>query len=345
MARMTAAFIAGKETIDVRETDTPSPGPGEVLIRVRVCGICGSDLHFYHGAFPANPSISPGHEFAGEVVEIGEAVGGFAAGQRVVVEPIKRCQECAYCRTGDYHLCARHVLLGTFAPGGLSEYVAVPAYTLYSLPDDLDFELGALVEPLAVAVHGVHIVDVTMGERVLVLGSGTIGLLSIIAAKVAGAGEVVATYRHDHQGQAALAAGATLVVKAEEIPELKPGQFPSPGIYDVVIETIGGSAPTLGQALGALRPGGRISVLGLFTGGIEINGLALVLKEATMAAGITYCRPGQHSDFDVAIRILQSDPERARAVITHRFPLAEAGQAFATAADKGTKSLKVQVAP
>src|SRR5439155_10870520 len=107
-------------------------------------------------------------------------------GQRVVVEPIRRCQECAFCRTGRYHLCPKHMLLGTFAPGGLAEYVSVPAYTLYPLPDHLDFELGALVEPMAVAVHGVHLVILAVGERVLVLGSGTIGLFSVIAAKAAG---------------------------------------------------------------------------------------------------------------------------------------------------------------
>ncbi len=342
---MTAAFISGKEKIEVRGVDVSSPGRGEVLLRVRACGICGSDLHFYHGAFPAMPNISPGHEFAGEVAEVGEGVTGFAPGERVVVEPIKCCRECSYCRTGQYHLCTRRVLLGTFAPGGLAEYVCVPAYTLYALPDELDFELGALVEPMAVAVHGVHIVDVSMGERILVLGSGTIGLLSIIAAKAAGAGEVVATYRHEHQGQAAVAAGATRVLKAEEVPELKPDAFPAPAgdPFDVVIETIGGSAPTLGQALGAVRPGGRVSVLGLFTSGVEVNALALMLKEARVVGGITYCQPSQHSDFEVALGILKSDPERARALITHRFSLEEAAQAFATAADKSSGSLKVQV--
>ncbi len=334
---MRAAFIAGKEKIEVRDTEVPSPDAGEVLVRVRDCGICGSDLHFYHGVFPANPNVSPGHEFAGEVVELGEGVGGFEPGQGVVIEPIRRCQECAFCRSGRYHLCPKHMLLGTFAPGGLAEHVSVPACTLYPLPEDLDFELGALVEPLAVAVHGVHLVDLTVGERVLVFGSGTIGLFSIIAAKAAGAGEVVATYRHDHQGEAALAAGASRVIRDSDVAGLE-----KQGI-DVAIETIGGSAPTLAQALGAVRPGGRISVLGLFPGGVQLGGLALILKEVTVVGGITYCRPGLRSDFDVAIGILQSDPERARMVITHRFPLDEATQAFATAADKGTKSIKVQV--
>ena len=336
---MLAAFCTGKETIEVREVDVPKPGVGEVLVRVRACGVCGTDLHSYNGAFPAMASASPGHEFCGEVAEIGEGVSGFAAGDRVVIEPIKSCRECAYCRTGQYQICPKRVLLGTFAPGGLAEYVCVPAYTLYALPEPLDFELGALTEPLAVAVHGLHIVDLAMGERVLVMGSGTIGLLSVLAAKAAGAGEVIATYRHEHQGRAALAAGADRVMKDGET-----GGLEKAGI-DVVVETVGGAAPTLSQALGIVRSGGRISVLGLFTQPVQMNALGLMLKEVKMTGGITYCRPGQHSDFDTALGILQAHAERARAIITHRFPLAQAAEAFATAADKGTGAIKVQVRP
>jgi 2-desacetyl-2-hydroxyethyl bacteriochlorophyllide A dehydrogenase len=337
---MKAAFITGKESVQVHETETPAPGSGEALVRVRACGICGTDLHFYHGVFPGNPSVSLGHEFSGEVEALGEGVEGFERGDRVVVEPIRRCQDCSSCRTGRYHLCPGRAFLGTVAPGGMAEHLTVPAYMLYRLPDEIDFELAALVEPLAVAVHGVHLVDLRMGERVLVLGSGTIGLLSIVAARAAGAGEVLATYRHEHQGQAALAAGATRVVNAEELGSLGRG-----GI-DVVIETVGGAgAATLQQALGFIRPGGRVSVLGVFMGPLQIDGLRLVLNEAKIAAGITYCRPGMRSDFDVALRILHGNREGMRRLITHRFPLAEAGEAFATAADKGTKSLKVQVIP
>ena len=340
MARdMLAAFCTGKHTIEVRDSDLLKPSADEVLVRVRACGICGSDLHFYNGAFPAIASVSPGHEFCGEVAEIGDGVSGFAKGDRVVVEPIKSCRECAYCRTGQYQICPKHILLGTFVPGGLAEFITVPAYTLYPLPNALDWGLGALAEPLAVAVHGLHIVELALGERVLVMGSGTIGLLSVLAAKAAGAGEVVATYRYGHQAEAAIAAGADRVLKDAET-----GGLEKAGI-DVVVETVGGAAPTLSQALGIVRPGGRISVLGLFTQPIQMNALGLMLKEVRMAGGITYCRPGQHSDFDTALSILLSHPDRARAIITHRFPLSEAAQAFATAADKSTGAIKVQVAP
>lgn len=333
---MLAAFCTGKETIAVQETAAPSVGSGDVLVRVRACGVCGTDLHFYDGSFPMAPNISLGHEFTGEVAELGEGVERFAVGDRVAVEPIRRCTRCEYCTTGRYHLCHKHALIGTQESGALAEHMSVPAYMLYKLPDEVDFETGALTEPLAVAIHGLHLANVRAGERLLVMGCGTIGLMSVLAARAMGA-EVIAIYRHDHQGDAALSAGATRIVRDGETAGLE-----REGI-DVVVETVGGNAPTIAQALGIVRPGGRISVLGIFSQPATVNALGLVLKEVTLVGGITYCRPGLRSDFDTAIAILRDNAERTRSIITHRFPLAEAAQAFATAADKSTKSLKVQV--
>lgn len=336
---MLAAFSRGKGQLEVRETPVPAPASGEALIRVRACGICGTDLHFYRGELPVMPTISPGHEFAGEVAALGEGVRGFDTGQRVVVEPVRTCRKCAYCGTGNYQLCPKRVLLGTFAPGGLAEYVSVPAYMLYALPESVDFELAALVEPLAVVVHGLHLTDLSYGERVVVLGSGSIGVLAVLAARALGASEVVATYRYEHQAKAALAAGADRVVPAEETIGLAGGNA------DVVVETVGGQAETLKQAISIARPGGRVSVLGLFTGPVEVMPLPLMLNEVRVVGGLTYCRPGQLSDFDVALRVVQGDPERARAVISHRFPLQEVDEAFRAAADKSTGAVKVQVQP
>src|SRR3990172_6224887 len=310
---MLAAFSGGKEKIEVRDPPVPLPGPGEVLLRVRVCGICGSDLHVYRGELPLPPTISLGHEFAGEVVETGDGVGGFSPGRRVLV--------------------------GTFASGGLAEYVCVPDYSLYPLPDALDFELGALVEPLAVVVHALHLVDLAFGDRVVVLGGGTIGVMTALAARALGAAEIAVTYRYEHQASAALAAGATRAVPAGETASLA-AEKP-----DVVVETVGGHAETLGQAVGLVRPGGRVSILGLFTGPVQVNALTMMLNEVRTAGAITYCRSRRLADFEAALRMIEADPERARGVITHRFPLAEADQAFRTAADKSSASIKVQVYP
>ena len=336
---MLAAFSGGREKIEVRETPVPAPGPGDVLVRVHACGVCGSDLHFYRGEFPIPPAVSPGHEFAGEVAEVGEGVREFAPGRRVVVEPLRTCRECDYCRAGDYQLCPKRVLVGTFASGGLAEYVAIPAYTLYPLPDGLEFELAALAEPLAVVVHGLHLVDLAYGDRVVVLGCGTIGVMAALAARALGAAEITVTYRHEHQARAALAAGATRVVPADGVSSLS-GEKP-----DVVVETVGGHAETLGQAVGLVRPGGWVSILGMFTGPAQVNALTMMLNEVRTAGAIMYCRSRRLTDFETALSLIEADPERARGVITHRFPLAEADQAFRTAADKSTASIKVQVHP
>lgn len=336
MPAVRAAFCTGKETMEVRQVDDPQAGSGEVLLRVRQCGICGTDLHFYHGDLPPSPT-SLGHEFSGEIAGVGEGVSRFSVGDRVAVEPIRSCQACDYCRSGRYHLCKSRILIGSYYSGALADYIAVPEYALYKLPENVDFEIGALTEPLAVAVHGVHIVGLKAGERVLVLGSGAIGLFSVLVARHFGAGEIIATYRHDQQGQAALAMGATSIVHDSETDSIKRYRM------DVVVETIGGRQPTLTQALNLVRHGGRVSVLGLFTQPVQVDALSLMRNEITVTGGITYCRPGLQSDFDVALEVLAADPERARKIITHRFALDDAPDAFATAADKSKGSLKVHV--
>jgi L-iditol 2-dehydrogenase len=333
---MRAAFCTGKHRVEVRDVPDPQPRPGEVLVRVRAAGICGSDLHFYNGSFPAMPNVSPGHEFAGEVAAPGDGVSGWAVGDRVVVEPIVSCRSCSYCRSGRYQLCAGHVLLGTSKSGGLAEYVAVPAYGLYRLPDEMDFDTAALTEPLAVAVHGSHLVGLTAGEKVLVLGSGSIGVMAVLSASSAGC-RVVATYRHGHQGEAAIAAGAERVVKDSEMAGLEG--------FDVVVETVGGTGATLGQALGIVRKGGRVCVLGLFTQPSPVHALGLVLKETSVAGAIEYCTPGLQSDFDVALGILERHRGRVTSLVTHRFGLGDVADAFAAAADKSSRSLKVHISP
>jgi threonine dehydrogenase-like Zn-dependent dehydrogenase len=236
--------------------------------------------------------------------------------------------------SGRYHLCRKR----DFTPknGAMAEFIAMPAHMMYKLPDSVDFELGALTEPLAVSIHGLHLVDVRAGERVAVIGAGTIGLLAVLAAKSMGA-EVLSIFRHDHQGEAAERLGATKLIRDGEAADLRRERI------DVVVETVGGKAPTIGQALGMVRSGGRISVVGVFTEPQPLNALFLALKEVTMAGAIQYCRPGLRSDFDTALTMLRDNSDAARSIITHRFRLQDAAQAFATASDKSTKSLKVQV--
>jgi 2-desacetyl-2-hydroxyethyl bacteriochlorophyllide A dehydrogenase len=344
MTTMRAAVVAGPGSFEVKQLDVPAVEPGGVLVRVRNCGICGSDLHFYRGEFPAVPGLRLGHEISGEVAEVGDGVPGLTVGQRVAIEPVVVCTRCEYCRTGREQLCPDRKFLGTMLPGAFAEYIHVPAYCVHPLPDNVDFEAGALVEPLAVAVHGLRQAGLSYGERVAVLGSGTIGLMALVGARALGASDVFTTARYPHQAEAARALGAAAVVDAgdnavEELSAAFDGRFP-----DVVVETVGGHADTLNQAVSIARSGGRVSVLGIFSTPVTINATVAVLKEVSLIGGITYGRPGTRSDFEVAIDIASRHVDDLRHLITHRVRLDEIERGFATANDKSQRSIKVTVA-
>lgn len=322
----------------------PAVEPNGVIVRVRSCGICGSDLHWYVGEFPP-PSVCPGHEIAGEVVGVGPGVEGVRAGDAVAIEPLVVCRECAYCRTGDYQLCRHFNVLGMSRAGGLAEYVSVPAYAAYRLPSGMDHEIASLTEPTAVCVHGVRLAGVRLGDRVLVLGAGSIGLLSILAARAAGAGEVAVTARHPHQADMARRLGAARIFGTDTAGDRERAEWSADNPVDVVIETVGGSASTINDAIEAVRPAGTVAVLGIFTNPPPCAAVPLVVKEVRMVGSLTYGRSGPRTDFDVALQLLAAEESRVRALITHRFELDEAPAAFATAADKHQGAIKVTIRP
>jgi 2-desacetyl-2-hydroxyethyl bacteriochlorophyllide A dehydrogenase len=340
---MRAAVFTGPRALELREMEKPAPGPGEVLVRVRSVGICGSDLHFFRGEFPLPPGFVMGHEAAGEVEAAGEGVTSVQRGARVALELFTVCLTCEQCRSGNYHLCPERKANGLNVPGGLREYMTVPAYACYPLPDEVDFELGALCEPLAVNVHGLRLVDLRFGDRVAVLGAGTIGLLAVAAAREMGATYVAVTARHPHQKAMAEALGADAVFgdDAAGIGAMNAAV----GGADVVVETVGGHADTLQSAMLFVAPGGRISVLGAFTKPVQIHPIMFFIKEARVFGSNCYGRPGRHADYELAIEIMRRNAGSLRRLVTHRFPLAQVAEAYATADDKATGAIKVHVQP
>jgi (R,R)-butanediol dehydrogenase/meso-butanediol dehydrogenase/diacetyl reductase len=340
---MKAAIATGPKQFDVRDEPVPQPGPGRVLVRVRNCGICGSDLHFYKGEFPTPPNLRMGHEFSGEVAGLGDGVTGLSTGQPVAIEPVEVCRGCEMCLTGREQLCPERKFLGTMLPGAFAEYIEVPAYIVHPLPAAVDFETGSLVEPLAVTVHGLRQVRLSFGERVVVLGSGTIGLMAIIAARAMGAKEVYATARYDHQAEMARSIRATYVVPAGEgavAALLDKFGWRQP---EVIVETVGGTADTINEAISLVQSSGRVSVLGIFSKAPQINATLLALKEVTLLGGITYGHIDGRSDFDVALDIAARHADEMRQVITHRVKLEQIAAGFAIAADKTQQSIKVTV--
>lgn len=339
---MRAAFCRAAGQIEVCEVAEPRPQPGEALLRVHACGICGSDLHFFHGGFPP-PKVCPGHEISAEVVELASGTQ-LRPGDRVAVEPLVVCRECAHCRSGNYQLCPSFQVAGQSRAGGFADWLVMPEYALYRLPDAVDTTLGALTEPLAVGVHAVRVAALRLGETVLVLGAGTIGLLAIAAARAAGAAEVWVTARHDQQEQAALMLGATRVFRGGEADADLVAAARRHGV-DVVIETVGGHADTIDAAIHRVRRGGRVVVVGVFTQKVRIDAVALMVKEVQLRGSMTYGRSGPRTDFEVALQLLAADPQRYRALLTHRVPLAEIAAGFTAAGDKSRGAIKVLVEP
>ena len=283
-----------------------------------------------------------GHEISGEVAAFGEHVTGLSEGQPVAIEPVLVCRTCELCTSGRSQLCPNRKLLGTVLPGGLAEYVHLPSYLVYPLPDDIDFEVGALVEPLAVTVHGLRQVNLEAGERVAIVGAGTVGLMAVIAAQSMGASDVFISARYSHQAEAAKELGANVIEANESSTEAFATAFAGRP-PEVAIETVGGQNDTLNEAVTIVAPGGRISILGLFTKAVRLNATAAVLKEALLVGSMTYGRPGPRSDFEVALDIAASRAEELRSVITHRVSLDEIAQGFEIAADKTQRSIKVTV--
>jgi threonine dehydrogenase-like Zn-dependent dehydrogenase len=323
----------------LEETARPVPGPGEVVVRVRNCGICGSDLHWYHDEMMV-PQVCPGHEVAGEVAEVGAGVTALRAGDPVAVEGIASCGACRYCIAGDYQRCPAVGVVGMTIPGGFAEYLRMPARHCFRVPAGVDFPTAALSEPLGVAVHGVRLAGLEIGQRVAVLGAGTIGLMAVVAARAGGAGEIVVTARRPQQKVAALALGADRVVDEAEGVEADALENP----IDLVVETVGGTAETLDQAAAICRPGGTICLLGVFTRSPRFPALFAVAKELRVIGSFVYSRAGARADFDIVLDLLRRQGRHiAGTLVTHHFPLARIADAFRTAADKTTGSIKVTI--
>lgn len=342
---MRAACIRGPARVEVTRVPVPEPGPGEVRVAVEACGICGSDLHLLHaGFFP--PGTIPGHEAAGRVDALGDGIAGVAIGARVAVEPMRGCGRCAECRRGLYSICREAKLHGVHLPGGLAEALVVPADRVHAVPADLDAAIAALAEPMAVVVHSLRRGQLARGQRVLVLGAGSIGLLTIPAARRMGASEVWVTARHPHQAALARALGATRVLSEAETDLAKLDGLGREAPIDLVVETVGGAADTLRAATAAVRPGGVVSVVGVFLAAPPFEPLPMMMKEVTLAWSYCYGADparGGRADFADAVEMLAAERDALARLLTHRVPLDRVADAFAIAADKRAGAVKVSL--
>jgi len=297
--------------------DVPEPAGDGPHVQVVSSGICGSDLHLVElGPLPA----TLGHEFAGRLDD----------GTPVAIDPSRPCGTCDQCRTGAPHRCrtGSSRALGIGADGGLADRVVVPDAALVPLPPGLDVADACLVEPLAVAVHGMRLANVTPATRVAVVGGGTIGLAGVAAAVGLGADTGLAA-RHPHQREAGEQLGAAVVDAGE---------------YDLVVEAAGTEA-ALAQAADLCRPGGLVLFLSTHWGPVPIPGFPALMKELAFRWSYTYGTHPGGRDVDDAAALLARTPTIASTLVTHRFPLDEAPRAFAVAADRAAGAIKVVLEP
>jgi len=300
----------------VRVVDVPDPETDDGLVTVRSASICASDL-LYIGWGMTNVL---GHELAGTTAD----------GRTVAVEAIFGCGECELCRQGSFNLCARMAerALGVTVDGGMSQYFTAPTTSLVELPAGLAVEDASLVEPTAVAWHGARIGGAGAGTSVAVVGGGAIGLLAVAASRALGSEVVDLEARHAHQIEAGRRVGAGAISC----------------MYDVVVEAAG-SESSLARSIELVRPGGTVVVLGVFMEGTRFPFTEALTKEARTLSAIGYCRHDTGRDLESAARLLAGDPDLVATMITHRFPLEDAEEAFRVAADKRTGAIRVVIQP
>lgn len=235
---MKALVMESPRTAVVKEVTYPKPGPNDVTIQVKRCGICGTDLHIYQGTFLPNYPLIPGHEFSGIVSEVGANVTSFKAGDRVAVDPSLFCGKCDYCLSARGNHCVEWKATGDTVNGAMAEYVKVPQETVFLMPEGMPFSEGAFIEPIACVVHGMNQLQLSVGQSVLLFGAGSMGQLLVQALTHAGAGELAVIDVSEHKLQMAKKNGATHTYLSSEI-ETKLANRKKHNGFDVVVDATG----------------------------------------------------------------------------------------------------------
>lgn len=330
---MQALELVAPQRIELGEMpDPPAPKAGEVAVRIRAVGVCGSDMHFYlEECCAGTPAAYPmvlGHEPAGEVVAVGEGVEGLKAGDRVAVEPAISCGGCEFCRAGRRNLCERVEFMGGIQrPGLLREYAVAPAENILKVPDSMSFATAAMIEPVAVLLHAMNLAELRFGETVAVMGAGPIGLLAVEVAKLAGASAVVIGDKIPYRLERARALGADQVVDVskDSIADAARDMTGGKGVH--VVLDAAGKAASINAGIQSARAGGRMVVIGI----PSQEDVAVNLWPALQAEVTVKVQKRNNGNDHAALELIEAgkiDP--VRSIVSHRFALEDGAKAFET---------------
>jgi (R,R)-butanediol dehydrogenase / meso-butanediol dehydrogenase / diacetyl reductase len=337
MRSMLAARYLGPNRIEPVETPVPAIGQEEALIRVDACGFCGSDIGIVSGVHPrAREPLTVGHEFCGRIAAIKTSGREFKIGDFVTLFPFISCGSCFVCRNGNPHVCRTLRLYGFDADGGMAEYVKVPVRSLIKLPDNMSSLVGAIIEPLAVAVHGVSRTPLEEVRTAVVLGAGPIGILSALVARARGVQQVLISDVVPFRRELAAGLGLTAVAAGEELKALVDQRTSGEGA-DLVLECAAAEAGAL-EMTSVVRSRGTIVNLSVFKKPVNVDMQVVNFKELTILGSRVYTR----GDFVEAVKLASVLP--ARQIVTHSFQLQDVRSAFACF-ERGEGVCKVLVLP
>ena len=302
--------------IEFREVPVPQPGPGEVLVKIKRIGICGSDIHVYHGKHPfTSYPVTQGHEVSGQIAALGEGVTGLSVGQKVTIEPQVVCGKCYPCRHGKYNLCEELKVMGFQTTGTASEYFAVASEKITPIPEDMTYNEGAMLEPLAVTVHAARRFPEMKGAKVAILGCGPIGILLAQSCKALGAEAVMITDISEPRLELARTCGVDFAVNTgkRDFGEAMVECF-GPDKADVIYDCAGNDI-TMGQAIKYARKGSKIVLVAVYAGMATVDLAVLNDHELDLDTTMMY----RHEDYVEAIQLVNEGKIQLKPLMTKHF--------------------------
>lgn len=329
---MRQALYTGAGTIEVRQAQPEQPGPGQVRVDVAYTGICGTDLHVFHGDMDARIGGESviGHEMSGRIAALGEGVTGWSVGDPVTVMPLIWCGECAACKRGDWHVCQHLTFIGIDSPGAMQQSWVVPVHTLIGLPEQIPLTHAALVEPTAVAVHDVRRAQLEPGDTALVVGGGPVGLLIAVVARHFGADVVLIETDEFRRELAAKLGFRTLDPGSRDVPAEIDAWTEGAGVR--VAFEVSGARAGLSTAVDALAVRGRLCVVAIHVQPQPVNLHRFFWRELSLVGARLY----QRDDFEQAVALLAEGVVPAAELISRIDPLTAAAGAFAALEAKGS---------